>query len=88
MEIIFFSFFSLFGKMIENSTKRMDVRFEYSRDMALKHHTDPRFKSTMSIDEDLSLSFLHKKRVRMNQLWAVGMAILGKEKRDFLSLCM
>jgi len=69
--------------MIENSTKRIDVRFEYSRDLAMKHHTDPRFKSTMCIDEDLSLSFLQKKRVKMNQLWAVGMSILGKEKMNF-----
>ena len=72
--------------MIEASTKRMDVLFDYTHEQAVKHHSDPRFKGFKSLHEDLTMSFMSKKRVKMNQLWAVGQVILDTSKRIMFEL--
>lgn len=71
---------SLFGKMIENGTSRMDVRFVTNRKNALIRNTDPRTHSFKIFDEDLSAAFMRKKVINLNQNWAVGFAILELSK--------
>lgn len=72
--------------MIENSTNRMDTYFVQNRTEALKRNTDPRFKASMILGEELSISFLAKKEERLNQLWNVGFAVLEISKWHMLKL--
>ena len=71
---------SLFGKMIENGTNRMDCRFVTSRDAALMRNTDPRLQGHMIFHENLSMAFLRKKTVQLNQNWAIGFTVLELSK--------
>lgn len=71
---------SLYGKFIESVHKRMDVRFNRTRESALKNSSSPLFKGCLIAGEDLSLSFLKKKEVYMTQCWAVGFTILEMSK--------
>jgi len=66
--------------MIENGSNRMDCKFIRDRQKALEVNTDPRLKGHMSFSEDLSVAFLAKKNVRLNQSWAVGFCILEISK--------
>ena len=77
---------SLYGKMIESGTKRMDCRFVRNENSAKKFNTDPRIKSQMIIDPNFTIAFLSKKAVRLNQSWAVGFAILELSKYIMQSL--
>ena len=72
--------------MIENADNRMDACFVRDRATALKKHTDPRLKGSMILAEDLSLVFMGKKKVKLNQLWPVGFSILEYSKCHMLSL--
>ena len=58
----------------------MDVKFVRDTQSALRRNTDPRQQGIMIFDENLSLSFLSKKEVRLNQSWAVGFSILELSK--------
>ena len=64
----------------------MDVRFVQDRDAALRRNTDPRLKSSMILSENLTLAFMSKKEVRVNQSWAVGFTILELSKFIMQSL--
>lgn len=80
------SFLQVYGKMIENSSNRMDTYFVQSRMDALKRATDPRFKSSMILGDDLSISFMAKKEEKLNQLWNIGFSILELSKVHMLKL--
>ena len=71
---------SLYGKFIENSSNRMDCRFVSSRKAALLRNTDPRTQSHMILAESLSIAFMKRSTVKLNQSWAVGFAILELSK--------
>lgn len=71
---------ALYGKMIEGVFGRMDAKFNRSEREAIYRNSSPLFKGTVVLDEDLSVSFLRKKKVYMKQSWAVGFAILELSK--------
>lgn len=72
--------------MIENSTGRMDTHFVQTRQECMRRSTDPRFKGSMILGEDLTVAFLAKKEERLNQLWAVGKSILELSKAHMIKL--
>ncbi len=67
-------------QFIESYEKRMDCKFNRTRETALRNSTHPCHKGTLICGEDLSISFLKKKQVRLNQCWAVGFSILEISK--------
>ena len=71
---------ALFGKMIEGVAKRMDCKFSYSGAQAVRRFSDPLYKGFVICGEDFSASFHSKKKVKMNQCWAVGYSILELSK--------
>ena len=71
---------SLFGKLIESPFNRMDVKFISSQPQALKNNTDPRVKKHLIFNENLSLSFMSKHEIKLNQSWAVGFSVLELSK--------
>lgn len=71
---------ALYGKMIEGVFGRMDVKFNRSEKEAEYHSSSPLFKGNVIFDENLSVSFLRKKKIFMNQSWPVGFAILELSK--------
>ena len=71
---------ALFGKMIEGVSKRMDCKFVYSSEQAIKRFSDPLYKGFVICGEDFSVTFHSKKSVKMNQCWAVGFSILELSK--------
>lgn len=71
---------ALYGKMIEGVFGRMDVKFNRTAEEAVYHSSSPLFKGNVIFDEDLSASFLRKKKVYLNQSWPVGFAILELSK--------
>ncbi len=66
--------------MIESGANRMDCKFVRDRPTALRRNTDPRMKGHLIFSETLSVSFMTKKRVKMDQSWAVGFTILELSK--------
>ena len=71
---------SLFGKMIESGGNRMDCKFNYTRENAEKHFSDPLFCGFIICSPNFSVTFHKKKTVRMRQSWAVGFSILELSK--------
>ena len=71
---------SLYGKMIESGANRMDCKFVPSKKAALLRNTDPRTQAHMIFGEDLSMAFMRKSVVKLNQNWAVGFSILELSK--------
>lgn len=71
---------SLYGKMIESGDNRMDCRFVSSKQASLLRNTDPRTQAHMIFGEDLSMAFMNKAVVNLNQSWAVGFTILELSK--------
>lgn len=71
---------SLYGKMIEGVAKRMDCKFNYGEENALKRFSDPLFKGFTVCGENFTVSFHQKRVVKMTQLWAVGFGILELSK--------
>lgn len=71
---------ALYGKMIEGVFGRMDCKFNTTREKAVEHSSSPLFVGSVICDEDFSISFLKKKKVLLNQSWAVGFAILELSK--------
>lgn len=71
---------SVYGKFIESVEKRMDCRFNRTREASVQHCSSPLYKGQMICDEDLSITFLRKKSVQMRQCWAVGFSILDISK--------
>ena len=71
---------SLYGKMIESGANKMDVKINHSRRDAVRRNTDPRYKSHKIIGENLSITFLKRKKNRLNSLWAIGFSILEISK--------
>lgn len=67
-------------QMIESGDNRMECKFVTTREESLKRHSDPRFRGHKIFSEDLSISFLAKKQVRLNQSWLVGFTILELSK--------
>jgi len=72
--------------MIEDGSKRMDCQFCYSHDTCLRWQSNPRFKSAIICSENLSIAFLKKKNLRLNQNWAVGFSILELSKLHMMEL--
>ncbi len=71
---------ALYGKMIEGVFGRMDVKFNRTEAEAVYRSSSPLFKGTVIFGENLSASFLRKKKVYLNQSWPVGFAILELSK--------
>lgn len=46
----------------------MDTKFVFDRKEALRRNTDPRLRSHMVLDEDLTIAFMAKKVVKLNQV--------------------
>lgn len=77
---------ALYGKMIEGVFGRMDVKFNTTRAQAMYHSSSPLYKGTVICDEDFTMTFMKKKKVKMNQSWAVGFSILELSKLRMQSL--
>ncbi len=71
---------SVYGKFIEDFSKRMDAFFNFSGDSFLRRATSPLYRGSMILEEDLSVSFLNKSKVDMKQVWPVGFTILELSK--------
>jgi len=71
---------SLYGKLIEGTDKRLDCKFNFTRQQAIRRNTNPRLNGTMICDDDFSISFFQKKAAKLNQCWAVGFSILELSK--------
>ena len=73
--------------MIEGLVNRMDCRFIHGdKEKAMKIATSPLFKGSVICDEDLTISFLKKRKLRMRQNWAVGFSVLELSKYVMQSL--
>ena len=66
--------------MIESGANRMDCKFVRTTERALQTNTDPRMRGHMIFSENLSIAFMGKKAVPLNQSWAVGFSILEVSK--------
>ena len=64
----------------------MDCKFNYSREVAMQHASHPCHKGTLICGEDLTISFLKKKKVKLQQCWPVGFSILETSKYIMQSL--
>jgi hypothetical protein len=64
----------------------MDCRFNRDRQTAMRNSSSPLFKGVLICDENLSISFLKKRTVRMKQSWAIGFSILEISKYIMQSL--
>lgn len=72
---------SLYGKLIEGVASRMNCVFNRGdREKAMKTASSPLFKGSLICDQDLTISFLKKKVLRMRQNWAVGFSVLELSK--------
>lgn len=72
---------SLYGKLIEGTSKRMDCHFSRTRTQAMKRASSPYFKGAKSFSEHLTVSFSRKKTIQLNkQQWAIGFSILEISK--------
>ena len=71
---------SLYGKMIEDGSKRISAVFCTNKKSALNAQSNPRFKQATICDENLSIAFLKKKKLKLDQNWAVGFSILELSK--------
>jgi len=71
---------SLYGKMIENGSNRMDCKFVTDPQQCMKLNSDPRLKGQISFSESFSVAFMSKKTVKLDQSWAVGFSILEISK--------
>ena len=79
-KIIFNTLSFLFHQFIESAEKRMDCRFNRTRENAIRNSTSPLFKGVIICDEDFTISFHKKKELKMQQCWAVGFSILELSK--------
>ena len=77
---------SLYGKMIENQTNRLDCRFVRNRKKALRRTTDPRYRGQRIINDKLSVAFFAKPKVHFRQMLPQGFSILELSKYFFQSL--
>ena len=71
---------SLYGKLIESGSNRMDCRFVTGKRAAILRNTDPRTQTNLIFHENLSVALMKKKSVRLNQSWAVGFTVLELSK--------
>lgn len=71
---------ALYGKMIEGVFNRMDCKFNFDEKKATTNASSPLFMGGILCEEDFTISFLKKKKVIMNQSWAVGFSILELSK--------
>ena len=58
----------------------MDCRFNRTREQATANASHPCHKGTLVCGEELSISFLKKKKLKMHQSWGVGFSILEISK--------
>ena len=71
---------SLFGKTIENITKRQNVILVDNKDMAYKLSSKPNFERSKIFDENLIACHMKKTEVYFNKPIYVGQAILDLSK--------
>lgn len=71
---------SVYGKLIESSSKRMDCKFARSGELAQKHASSPLFKGFNICSEDVTISFHKKKSISVKQPSLVGFAVLEISK--------
>lgn len=67
---------ALYGKLLESSTNRMEAVFVTDENKALRCNTDPRHRGHLIFSPEMSISFRAKKKVKLNQSWAVGFTVL------------
>jgi len=70
----------LYGKMIENPANRVDCKFVQTEKEVNKRLKDPTIRSTVVCSEKLAMTFHRKKKLELNQNWAVGFTILEYSK--------
>ena len=58
----------------------MDCKFNRDKESAMANASHPCHKGTLICGEDLSISFLKKKQLKMRQCWGVGFSILEISK--------
>ena len=58
----------------------MDCRFNRTQEQATANASHPCHKGTLVCGEELSISFLKKKKLKMHQSWGVGFSILEISK--------
>ena len=67
-------------QFIESYEKRMDCKFNHTAAKAMRHSSSPLYKGTVICGEDLSITFMKKKFVKLSQCWGVGFSILEISK--------
>lgn len=58
----------------------MDCKFNTTDERAVQRFSDPTYKGVVICAENLSVTFHKKKELRMNQSWAIGLAVLELSK--------
>ena len=71
---------SVYGKFIENTTLRMDCKFNTNAEQFSRNASSPLYKSHIICGENLTVSFLNKPKVDMRQVWPVGFSVLELSK--------
>lgn len=66
--------------MIEGTKAKLDTKFHLGAARAMRSWGDPLYKALTICGEELSISFHHKRTVKMTQSWPVGFAILEISK--------
>ncbi len=71
---------SLYGKLLESVSKRMDARFNFEESKAVRRFSDPLFKGIKIVNPEFSITFHQKKEIWLRQSFAVGLSILELSK--------
>jgi hypothetical protein len=71
---------SCYGKFIEQKRSHVDCKFVTERHIFRRWVGNPRFKSYKILGNGLTVCFLKKHFVRMEQAWAIGFTILEMSK--------
>ena len=77
---------SVFGKMIESGSNRMDMRFARSRERSMMLNTDPRFAGFKICGNNLVIELLKKKFIELRRHWMIGFSILELSKYVMCSI--
>ena len=71
---------SLYGKMVENLKKRLNVRFTNNSKKLITYTSKPQFRRSMVIDKDLVVLLLAKERVTLDRPSYIGQSVLDLSK--------
>ena len=71
---------SLYGKMVENLKKRLNIRFAINSKRLMTYTSKPQFRRSMKIDDDLIALLLAKDRIVLDRPSYIGQTVLDLSK--------